>query len=65
MRIDDTVRDDEIKPTCPKCGGIDFMVVSNSYVQRADFPIVMVACADDECLAVVGTLPSESVWKDG
>lgn len=64
MLIPDTVRDDEIKPTCPKCGGVEFMVVNNSYVRRADLSIVMVTCADDECLAVVGTLPAESVWED-
>ena len=63
MLIEDTVRDDEIEPTCPKCGGTEFMVVNNSYVLRADLPIAMVTCADSECLAVVGTLPADSVWK--
>ena len=57
------LRDDEIKPKCPKCEGIEFMAVNNSYVARADFKIPMIVCANESCMTVVGVLPRESVWK--
>jgi hypothetical protein len=56
------LRDDEIKPRCPKCEGIEFMAVKNSHVARADLAIAMIVCTNESCMTVVGVLPLESVW---
>ncbi|WP_339069691.1 hypothetical protein WIN67_17885 [Pseudomonas idahonensis] len=58
------MRDDEFKPTCPKCSGIEFVAVSNRYVARTSEAISMVVCADLKCQTVVGVLPKAEVFPD-
>jgi len=56
-------RDDEFKPACAKCGSLEFVAVNNAHVQRADYAIAMIVCAEESCQAVIGVLPPEAVWK--
>ncbi|WP_369301071.1 hypothetical protein [Pseudomonas sp. N2-5-1-1] len=56
------MRDDEFKPSCPKCSGVDFVAVANSYVARTPLAIGMVVCADLNCQAVVGVLPLSELF---
>jgi predicted nucleic acid-binding Zn-ribbon protein len=63
MQIEDML-DDEIRPTCPKCGGEDFAAVSNAYVARTTQSIPMIICADLNCRAVVGVLPFKDVFPE-
>lgn len=58
------MRDDEFKPTCPKCSGINFTAVSNRYVGRTSEAISMIICADLKCQAVVGVLPKAEVFPE-
>jgi hypothetical protein len=55
---------DEFKPTCPKCGGIEFAAVYNRYVARTSQPISMIICADLKCQAVAGVLPTAEVFPE-
>ncbi|MBG6287720.1 hypothetical protein I5I61_09715, partial [Pseudomonas nitroreducens] len=47
-------RDDDFKPSCQKCGGIEFVAVQNRYVARTEQGIGMIVCADEKCQAVAG-----------
>ncbi|MGY2317330.1 hypothetical protein ACW9I6_21865 [Pseudomonas sp. SDO5522_S412] len=58
------MRDDEFKPTCPKCPGHEFVAVSNRYVARTSEAISMIICANLNCQAVVGVLPTAEVFPE-
>lgn len=55
---------DEFRPTCPKCSGVSFVAVANSYVQRTEQLIPMIICANLNCQAVVGVLPMKDVFPE-
>lgn len=55
---------DEIRPTCPKCGGENFAAVLNRNVLRTTEGIPMIICANTGCRAAIGVLPMTSVFPD-
>ncbi|UQY33560.1 hypothetical protein K8U54_17810 [Pseudomonas fulva] len=57
-----TKANDEYKPKCPKCGGINFAAVHDRYLHNADKSIALIVCADESCEVVVAALPNEAVW---
>jgi hypothetical protein len=58
------MRDDEFKPACSKCGGIEFVAVNNRFVARTSEAVGMIVCADMKCPAVAGVLPKSELWPD-
>lgn len=56
-------RNDEYKPTCLKCGEGQFVAIQDGRVANADKAIPMIICAKEDCQAVVGVLPFNSVWN--
>lgn len=55
---------DEYKPKCPRCRGMNFVAVYDQHMQRADKGIALIICADDQCETVVAALPYDSVWDN-
>ena len=53
-----------IRPACPKCGHDGFIALRNDAVINADKDVVMIACNNRDCYAVVGVLPVSAVWDD-
>ena len=49
------------EPKCPKCGGTDFVAI-NKEVKNSEQEIALIVCEAEECQAVIGVLPSASVW---
>ena len=56
------MRDDEFKPACIKCGGIEFVAVNNRYVERTEESVAMIVCGNLDCQAVAGVVPKAEVW---
>ena len=54
---------DEWKPKCPRCRGMNFVTVMDRYM-NTDKPIALVLCSAEECQTVVGALPYDAVWGE-
>lgn len=62
--MSDYIPMDTIHPKCPNCKGADFQVVNNKRVKNASNSIVMVVCANESCLTVVGCVPFAEAFQD-
>lgn len=59
------MRNDDYRPACPKCSGVNFVAVESRRVANTNKPIPMIICADTTCQTVVGVVPYEVVWSRG
>lgn len=62
--MNDIITNDEIKPTCPKCGNGDFIAHLDKYIENTDQNIAMIVCKNTDCNAVIGVLPKAEVFPD-
>lgn len=60
----DIKMNDEWKPKCPRCRGMNFVTVLDDHMSGADKQVALVICSSDECQTVVGALPASAVWDD-
>jgi len=54
---------DEYRPSCPKCEGVNFKAVLNTRITNVDKAPVMVICAKLSCQTVVGVLAYDDVYN--
>ncbi len=60
--VADMKMNDEWKPKCPRCRGMNFVAVLDRNMQSADKGIALVICAVEECQTVISALPYDAVW---
>jgi hypothetical protein len=60
----DIKMNDEWKPKCPRCRGMNFVTILDRHMTGAAKPIALVICAAEECQTVVGALPYEGAWDE-
>ncbi len=53
---------DEWKPKCPRCRGMNFVTILDTRIKNADKDIALVICSAEDCQTVVGALPYNEVW---
>jgi hypothetical protein len=53
---------DEWKPKCPRCRGMNFIAVYDRHLQNTDKGVALIVCTEEECQTVIGALPYDSVW---
>ena len=58
----DIKMNDEWKPKCPRCRGMNFVTVLDRYMKNTDKDVALVICSEEECQTVVGALPYNAVW---
>jgi hypothetical protein len=58
----DIKMNDEWKPKCPRCRGMNFTTVYDRHMQNTDKGVALVICTVEECQTVIGALPYDAVW---